>query len=66
MVSTTAHRADNYFPREVFFFGFGLPEVAAFSVPAFLRFVAIVSPLSRLAFRFHASLNLIVTGAARA
>jgi hypothetical protein len=46
-----SHPADNHFPREVFFFGFGLPEVAAFSVPAFLPFAAIVSPLSRLAFR---------------
>jgi hypothetical protein len=27
-----------------FFFGFGLPEVAGFSVPAFLPFAAIVSP----------------------
>ena len=39
-----SHRTDDHFPREVFFFGFGLPEVAAFSVPAFLPFAAIVFP----------------------
>jgi hypothetical protein len=38
----------DHFPREVFFFGFGLPEVAVFAVPGlfFLPFAAIVSLLS--------------------
>jgi hypothetical protein len=42
--------ADDHFPREIFFFGFGLPEVAGFSVPAFLPF-AIVFPFHGWAFR---------------
>ena len=38
----------DHFPREVFFFGFGLPEVAVFAVPGlfFLPFAAIASLLS--------------------
>ena len=41
-----------HFPREVFFFGFGLPVAAAFSVAAFLVFFAGISypPFVRLAF----------------
>jgi hypothetical protein len=37
--------ARNHFPREVFFFGFGFPEVAVFAVPGlfFLPFAAIAS-----------------------
>jgi hypothetical protein len=31
-----------YFPRAVFFFGFGLPVLAAFSVAAFFCFLATI------------------------
>jgi hypothetical protein len=33
-------RMAGYFPREVFFFGFGLPVAAAFSLAVFFVFLA--------------------------
>jgi len=38
-------RASGYFPRDVFFLGFGLPVAAAFSVAAFFVFFAAIVSL---------------------